>query len=45
MMRALIADDEPHLALYLKEQLALLWPGLEIVHVARNGNEAAARIA
>jgi DNA-binding LytR/AlgR family response regulator len=44
MTRALIADDEPHLALYLREQLALLWPELEIVHVARNGNEAAAAI-
>ncbi|WP_295754664.1 LytTR family DNA-binding domain-containing protein [Undibacterium sp.] len=44
MTRALIADDEPHLALYLKEQLELLWPELEIVHIARNGVEAAARI-
>jgi len=44
MTRALIADDEPHLALYLKEQLALLWPELDIVHIARNGVEAAARI-
>lgn len=43
-MRALIADDEPHLALYLQEQLALLWPELQIVHVARNGKEAAAAI-
>jgi len=45
MMRALIADDEPHLALYLRDQLALLWPELEIVHIARNGIEAAERIA
>jgi len=44
MTRALIADDEPQLALYLQEQLALLWPELEIVHIARNGNEAAASI-
>ncbi|MQA41469.1 LytR/AlgR family response regulator transcription factor [Rugamonas aquatica] len=44
MTRALIADDEPHLALYLKEQLELLWPELEIVHLARNGVEAAALI-
>jgi DNA-binding LytR/AlgR family response regulator len=44
MTRALIADDEPHLALYLKEQLASLWPELEIVQIARNGNEAAACI-
>ncbi|MCC2954666.1 LytTR family DNA-binding domain-containing protein [Massilia sp. IC2-477] len=45
MTRALIADDEPHLALYLRDQLLALWPGLEIVHLARNGVEAAARIA
>ncbi|MYM90820.1 response regulator [Rugamonas sp. FT82W] len=44
MTRALIADDEPHLALYLKDQLQLLWPELDIVHIARNGVEAAARI-
>lgn len=44
MTRALIADDEPHLALYLQEQLALLWPELEIVHIARNGNDASAAI-
>lgn len=45
MTTALIADDEPHLAQYLKDQLALLWPELQIVHIARNGVEAAARIA
>ncbi len=45
MTRALIADDEPHLALYLRDQLALLWPELEIVHIARDGIEAAQRIA
>ncbi len=45
MTSALIADDEPHLAQHLKDQLALLWPELEIVHVARNGLDAAARIA
>lgn len=44
MTRALIADDEPLLALFLQEQLALLWPELEVVHVARNGVDAAARI-
>jgi DNA-binding LytR/AlgR family response regulator len=44
MTRALIADDEPHLALYLQDQLAVLWSELEIVHIARNGNEAAAAI-
>lgn len=42
---ALIADDEPHLARALAEQLARLWPELQIVHVARNGVEAAERIA
>jgi DNA-binding LytR/AlgR family response regulator len=44
-MRALIADDEPHLAHYLRDQLLALWPELQIVHVARNGVEAALRIA
>ena len=45
MPRALIADDEVHLAHYLRDQLARLWPELEIVAVARNGLEAAAQIA
>jgi len=44
MTRALIADDEPHLALYLQDQLALVWPELEIIHMARSGTEAAACI-
>ncbi|NHZ81755.1 response regulator [Massilia sp. CCM 8695] len=44
-MRALIADDEPHLALYLQQQLAMLWPELEIVQLANNGVEAAQGIA
>jgi DNA-binding LytR/AlgR family response regulator len=44
-LTALIADDEPHLAQYLKEQLAQLWPELTIVATARNGSEAAAQIA
>jgi DNA-binding LytR/AlgR family response regulator len=43
--RALLADDEPHLARELAAQLASAWPGLQIVHVARNGVEAAERIA
>ncbi|HSC63017.1 MAG TPA: LytTR family DNA-binding domain-containing protein [Caldimonas sp.] len=42
---AVIADDEPHLAAYLRELLAKAWPALEIVAVARNGVEAAERIA
>jgi DNA-binding LytR/AlgR family response regulator len=45
MTRALIADDEQHLAHYLSDQLLKLWPDLEIVAIARNGLEAAAQIA
>lgn len=45
MPTALIADDEPHLARYLGEQLAALWPELQVVATARNGPEAAAAIA
>ncbi|NCT83412.1 MAG: response regulator transcription factor [Comamonadaceae bacterium] len=45
MTTALIADDEPHLAQYLKTQLAQAWPELDIVKVAANGDEAAAAIA
>jgi len=45
MTTALIADDEPHLARALAEQLARLWPELQVVHTARNGVEAAERIA
>jgi DNA-binding LytR/AlgR family response regulator len=44
-VRALIADDEPHLAHYLRDQLLALWPELQIVGLARNGVDAAARIA
>jgi DNA-binding LytR/AlgR family response regulator len=42
---ALIADDEPNLAAYLRELLKKAWPALDIVAVARNGVEAAERIA
>jgi DNA-binding LytR/AlgR family response regulator len=42
---ALIADDEPHLARALQAELARQWPALEVVHVARQGLEAAERIA
>lgn len=42
---ALLADDEPHLARALAQELALLWPELDIVHQARHGSEAAKRIA
>jgi DNA-binding LytR/AlgR family response regulator len=38
--RAVIADDEPHLAGYLRERLAALWPELAIVGVAGDGPEA-----
>ena len=42
---AVIADDEPHLASYLRELLKKAWPALEVVAVARNGVEAAERVA
>lgn len=45
MTTALIADDEAHLARALQSALASLWPDLQIVAVARNGIEAAERIA
>ena len=45
MPTALIADDEPHLAQYLKAQLAQAWPELQIVKTAANGVEAAEAIA
>jgi DNA-binding LytR/AlgR family response regulator len=38
--RALIADDEPHLAANLRERLQALWPDLEILPLAANGIEA-----
>jgi len=43
--RALIADDEPHLAGYLRERLAAVWPELDIVGVAGDGPEALRLIA
>ncbi|HEX5093401.1 MAG TPA: LytTR family DNA-binding domain-containing protein [Burkholderiales bacterium] len=39
-MRALIADDEPLLALSLKAALAEAWPELEVAAVVPNGLEA-----
>ena len=42
---ALIADDEPRLAAYLRERLAVLWPELAIVGIAHNGPEAQALLA
>ena len=45
MTSALIADDEPHLARALATALAQLWPELVLLPPARNGVEAAERIA
>ncbi|MFN9679506.1 MAG: LytR/AlgR family response regulator transcription factor [Betaproteobacteria bacterium] len=45
MPTAVIADDEPHLAQYLRARLAALWPELAIVATAASGTEAAAAIA
>jgi len=45
MSTCLIADDEPHLARALASELAALWPELQLLHIARNGVEAAERIA
>lgn len=42
---ALIADDEPHLLRHLQTLLAQAWPELEILEPAKNGLEAAERIA
>ncbi len=39
-MKAIIADDEAHLAKHLQARLAALWPELEVVGVAANGIEA-----
>ncbi|MCE2969242.1 MAG: LytTR family DNA-binding domain-containing protein [Burkholderiales bacterium] len=44
MPTALIADDEPHLADYLRAKLAQAWPQLQIVAVAGNGEEALRQI-
>jgi DNA-binding LytR/AlgR family response regulator len=42
---AVIADDEIHLAEYLKARLHELWPELEVDAIARNGPEALQAIA
>ena len=44
MTTALIADDESLLREDLRDKLAALWPDLQIVAVASNGNEAAQMI-
>jgi DNA-binding LytR/AlgR family response regulator len=38
--RALVADDEAHLAEYLRARLLELWPGLEVLPLAANGIDA-----
>jgi DNA-binding LytR/AlgR family response regulator len=45
MTTALLADDEPLLREHLREKLLALWPDLDIVAEASNGNEAAAMLA
>jgi DNA-binding LytR/AlgR family response regulator len=44
-MKAIIADDEPHLAHYLRDKLSKLWPELQIAAIADSGPAAAAAIA
>jgi len=39
-VRVLIADDEANLAEHLRDRLAALWPGIEILPIAANGIEA-----
>jgi DNA-binding LytR/AlgR family response regulator len=39
-VRALIADDEPHLAEHLRARVQAAWPGLSILPLAANGIEA-----
>lgn len=43
-MRALICDDEPRLAEALRDELAALWPALQIAGLAHNGGEALAMV-
>jgi DNA-binding LytR/AlgR family response regulator len=45
MSTALIADDEPNLVRHLQTLLAQAWPELTLLPPARNGLEAAERIA
>ena len=44
-MKAIIADDEQHLAQYLRDRLEHLWPELEIAAIADSGPAALAAIA
>ncbi len=43
-IRALIAEDEPHLAAHLCSRLGVLWPELDIIACVGDGNEALVRI-
>ncbi len=43
-IRAIIADDEPHLARFLSDELKKVWPELEIVATLGNGSDAAKSI-
>lgn len=43
-MKAIIADDEPTLAEYLKLKLGKLWPELEIIGIAHSGRDALSQI-
>jgi DNA-binding LytR/AlgR family response regulator len=45
MTRAIIADDEAHLAEHLKRLLAVVWPELEIAGTAHTGIDALALVA
>lgn len=45
MTSCIIADDEPNLARYLKDQLVSAWPELKVVAVVNNGLEAEHAIA
>jgi DNA-binding LytR/AlgR family response regulator len=40
MTTAIIAEDEPHLARFLKDRLAAVWPALIVKGIAANGLEA-----
>ncbi|MGH6608756.1 MAG: LytR/AlgR family response regulator transcription factor [Burkholderiaceae bacterium] len=43
-MKAIIADDEPNLAQYLRERLATLWPELQVIALVHDGPAAVAAI-
>lgn len=43
-MKAIVADDEPRLAQYLRELLAEAWPELDVVATVGSGPDAAAAI-